>query len=78
MDQELQYKGYTIKATPNLLSETNRWSIEIMISKDRPGGAVDQQFDAGQTCPTEQEAVSHCLIFGRQIIDGKHPNLRAP
>ncbi len=78
MSDEIQYKGYTIQATPDELSETKRWTVDIIISKERNGTATDKQFSANHSYPTEDEAKRHCLEFGRQIIDGKHPGSTLP
>lgn len=75
---EIQYKGYTIQAMPNQLADTKHWSVEIVLSKMGGGSAVEKQFSVGNTFPTEEEAKKHCLEFGRQIIDGKHPKLKRP
>lgn len=78
MVDEVQYKGYTIQATPDELAETKRWTVDIIIAKENNGTATDAQYSAGHSYPTEEEARQHCFEFGRQIIDGKYPNLKLP
>jgi hypothetical protein len=45
--------------------------MELMISKDHGHSHVERQFSAGNTFKTEEEAVSHCINFGKNIIDGQ-------
>lgn len=67
---EIQYKGYTINANPEQLTETNRWTVNISIEKHHGGRVTDKPFSASNTFTSKEEAIEHCLNFGKQIIDG--------
>ena len=70
----LSYKGYEIHAAPYQLADTGEWTINIHISRDHGNEIRSRQFSAGNRFETRDEAVAHCLDFGRQIIDGKSEN----
>lgn len=69
--EKLIYKGYEINAAPYQLAENNRWTINIHIWKKRGYEAVERPFSAGNTYETKEEAIQHCLNYGKQIIDGQ-------
>lgn len=67
-----EYKGYTIQAAPYQLAESLEWEINLYIQRDHGDHVNDKKFSALDSYPTRDEAVRHCLQFGRQIIDGHH------
>ena len=67
---QIQYKGYTINANPEQLTETNRWTVNISIEKHHGDRVTDKPFSASNTFASKEEAIEHCLNFGKQIIDG--------
>ncbi len=68
---KVKYKGYVVHAAPKQLIDSGEWNMELMISKDHGHSRAERQFSAGNTFKTEKEAVSHCINFGKNIIDGK-------
>ena len=73
--KEIPYKGYLIRPAPLHLPDTDEWNIELYIEKDRGGDTKNRKFSAGDTFKTEEEAIRHCIHFGKQIIDGKSEKL---
>ena len=71
---KIPYKGYLIRPTSVQLVDTGRWNIEIYISKDRGSEITERKFSASNTFNTQEEAIQHCVNFGKQIIDGKSEN----
>jgi len=71
--QSIGYKGYKIQAAPYQLAESKEWTINIYIFIDKGSEIVERNYSAGNTFQTEEEAITHCLDFGRQIIDGQIP-----
>jgi hypothetical protein len=67
----LKYKGYIIKAKPYQLAKDKSWTININIERHTGSAVTVRNFSAANTFPTEEEAIQHCFIFGKQIIDGK-------
>jgi hypothetical protein len=68
------YKGYLIRAAPYRLADSGEFTININIWNDTGDAFNIRNFGAGNTFKTEQEAIHHCIEFGRQIIDGKIEN----
>ena len=64
------YKGFVINPAPLPLAEGG-WNLQVYIEKHRDSDVTMRQFSAGNIYETEQEAIKNCLIFGKQIIDGK-------
>lgn len=73
--EKIMYKGYIIEASPDELPDSNEWSVNIYIEKDKGFGSKCRNFSAKDTYKTKEETIKNCLIFGRQIIDGKYKNL---
>ncbi len=65
------YKGYLIQAAPYQLADSGEWTINISIWHDTGSAVNIRNFSAANTFKTKEEAVQHCINFGRQIIDGK-------
>lgn len=68
------YKGYFIQAAPYRLVDSGEFTINIHISRDTRNAVNIRNFNAGNTFKTEEEAIYHCIEFGRQVIDGKFEN----
>ncbi len=71
---EIPYKGYLIRPTPLQLRDSGEWTIELYISKHRDNSITQGKYSAGNTFKTEEEAMQHCINFGKQIIDGDFEN----
>jgi hypothetical protein len=70
-----QYEGFLIEALPNLLRDSNRWTVNGQIAYDRRGTVKTRSFSGADTFESEEEAVLHTLELGRQIIEGRVPGL---
>lgn len=68
------YKGYLIQAAPYQLADSSEWTINISIWHDTGTAINIHNFSAANTFKTKEEAIQHCINFGRQIIDGKFEN----
>jgi hypothetical protein len=67
----MKYKEFEIKASPYQLAESGYWSLNIYITHHKGGETLEKNFSAAKTFKTRDEAVTHCLNFGRKIIDGE-------
>ncbi len=65
------YKGYLIRAAPYRLADSGEFTINISILHDTGDAINIRNFSAPNTFKTEQEAIYHCIEFGRHIIDGE-------
>ena len=65
------YKGYRIQAVPYKLADSGEFTVNINISNDTGSAVNIRNFSAANTFKTKEEAIQHCINFGRQIIDGK-------
>ncbi len=63
-------KGFTIRALPFHL-KGDKWSTYLVIRVERYEKIAHRQFSAPETFRTREEAVTHCLQFGMDIIDGR-------
>lgn len=72
--KKVPYKGYVIEATPYQLSDSMVWTINIYIRFDMEEQITFRNFSAANTFKTKDEAIQHCIDFGRRIIDGEIPN----
>ena len=68
------YKGYLIRAAPYRLADSGEFTVNISISHDTGNAVNIRNFSASNTFKTKEEAIYHCIEFGRQIIDGKFDN----
>jgi len=71
---KIPYKGYLIHPTPLQVTTSGEWTIELCILKHRDDSVMERKFSAANTFKTEEEAIQHCINFGRQIIDGESEN----
>ena len=73
MAQSIEYNGHVITPATRLRGKTQGWTLEVHITAaGRRAGA--RRCRAGNRYATQEDAVAHCLEFGRRIVDGKiHP-----
>jgi len=76
--ERVQYEGYEIEVRTGQLQDDGRWTLDINIWRDSGSETVVTPFSSSTTFATRDEAVQHCINFGRQIIDGKIPGCTAP
>jgi len=75
VEHSIMYKGYEIRAAPHLRDAPRRWSVDVDIIRDDGRTVRKQHYNAANTFLSEEEAVVHCLEFGRRIIDGEVPEI---
>jgi hypothetical protein len=68
---KLHYKGFEINAVPYQLADTGHWTVHIFIWKHRGHESTEREFSAANTFENKEDAIKHCLNFGKQIIDGQ-------
>jgi hypothetical protein len=73
-----RYKNYELESASIQLAETKKWTLSITISniKANKSEISFQTFHAQNTFDTKEEADAHSYNFGKEIIDGKHPNAK--
>jgi hypothetical protein len=71
--RSISYKGYVIRPAPLLLAD-GRWNHEVYVVRARGNEVMEKKFSSASLFATQEEAISHCLNFARQIIDGTVPN----
>jgi hypothetical protein len=59
------YKGFTVRPRTFQVRGSNRWTVEILISRR----AKMRAFSCKEMYETEPAAVMACLELGRRIID---------
>lgn len=75
MTKHVEYREYTISSTPLQLLGKNEWKPEIEISSEREGIVTAEPYTDHTTYATEEAADTHGITLGREIIDGKAPEL---
>lgn len=78
MQKILTYKGYFITASSKKLAESEKWITELCIAKSYDSELPAREFSTPDQWDSEREAIDNCVIFGKQIVDGKHPDLELP
>lgn len=74
IEKSTPYKGYIIEAAPYQLSNSMEWTINICIRRDTGDHISKKNFSVANTFKTKEEAIQHCIDFGRWIIDGEIEN----
>lgn len=67
----VNYTGFEIHASPYQLAETGYWKITTHIVRHTADQIRSREFGASHSYPTREEAVGHCIQFGKHIIDGE-------
>ena len=75
---EIWYKGYKIMPAPLQLRESGEWTLALYIGINKGNKWVERPYRAANTFKTKEEAISHCINFGKKIIDGKSKNCSVP
>jgi hypothetical protein len=78
MQKFLSYKGYLIKASSKKIAESEKWVSELCIGKSFESQVPAREFSSANQWDSEQEAIDNCVMFGKQIVDGEHPELELP
>lgn len=78
MQDEIFYKGYLITALPQRLVDSNKWTTYVGIMKDYRSHVTEKGFSAANQWDTEEEAIENSINYGKQIVDGMHPDMQLP
>lgn len=71
----INYKGYEIRPASMQLKDNKEWNISVYIAKHYDDETKMKSFSASNTFPTKKQAEEQCILFAKEIIDGKHENL---
>lgn len=74
-NNRVKYQDYLIVAHPFQLKEREEWTLDIEIEHHFGSGVKCCSFSAGNTFKTKEEAMKHCFLFGKKIIDGEIKDL---
>jgi hypothetical protein len=72
------YKGYIIEARPQQLVDDGRWTMDVNIERHDGERVNLRGYSADNSFETRDDAIRHCINFGRQIIDGEVAGFVAP
>lgn len=70
----ITYKGFEVRAAPYQLADNGEWQINLYILRQGESETKARNFSAANSYKTLEEAVQHCIQFGKQIIDGQSAN----
>lgn len=67
------YKNYLLRSKSVLLSESDRWTLEVTIARHKGSEAEarEQTFSSERTFQCKETADMEGIIFARKIIDGE-------
>lgn len=68
------YREYLIEAKPYQLADSGEWTINIDIWLRHGNQDKKKNFSAGNSFKTKDEAIQHCIHFGKQVIDDEIDN----
>ena len=73
----IEYKGFQISPIPHQQKDTGMWTLDVSLTRhhDGRGESLTKKFSGGNTYKTEAEARTHSVDFGKQVIDGKYPDI---
>jgi hypothetical protein len=72
------YKGYFITASSNKLEESKKWMTGLCSAESYDSKIPGKEFPSVNQWNSEQEAIDNGIILGKQIVDGKHPEMKLP
>ena len=73
MSKAVTYKGYTIQPALRQLPDTGQWELNVFISWQADEEEESRHFYSIGRYATEDEAMTQCIAYGQQIVDGKIP-----
>ncbi|MDP3899052.1 MAG: HlyU family transcriptional regulator [Mesorhizobium sp.] len=65
--KQIDYNGFTIKATP--FQENGQWLTCGVVSKEIDGAVKEHRFIRADRFPSLEGAVEHSFVKGRQLVD---------
>ena len=73
MSKAVTYKGYTIQPALRQLPDTGQWELNVFISWQADEEEESRHFYSTGRYATEDEAMTQCIAYGQQIVDGRIP-----
>ena len=72
----VEYKDFELLPCPYQLRDTGEWIVRVTIAKknDGRGEIRKKQFCSSIIVTKKTHADHHAIRFGKEVIDGKHPN----
>lgn len=67
----IRYKEFEIEAAPYQLADSKKWTIQVNLWEHAGDGSKCTPYYASNTFESKEEAIKHCFIFGKKIIDGE-------
>ena len=76
----VSYKNYELKSASHQIPDSKEWttSVYISIASDPQGNFQSLPFNANNRFKTKEEADFHSINYGKEIVDGLHPNAKLP
>ncbi len=71
-----KYKDYDLDSSPAKSAGKDEWMTSIHINKLSSDGYKTKAFYCKEAFETKEEADVHSINLGKEIIDGKHPDLK--
>jgi hypothetical protein len=70
------YKNFKLSPCPYQFESTGEWIVRVTIAKqnDSSGEIRKRQFCSSKIFRKKEDADHHAILFGKEVIDGKHPN----
>ena len=74
----VSYKKYQLDSASYQLQDSKEWttSVSISILSDFKGNFQSLDFHASNRFKNKKEADFHSINYGKEIIDGKHPDAK--
>jgi hypothetical protein len=71
------YKDFQLLPCPHQFVSTGEWIVRVTIAKqnDSSGEIRKRQFCSSKIFQKKWDAIHHAILFGKEVIDGKHMNL---
>jgi hypothetical protein len=72
----IEYKDFQLSPCPHQFQDTGEWIARVTITKlnDSSGQIRKKQFCSSKLFRKKVDADHHSILFGKEVIDGKHPN----
>jgi len=72
----VEYKDFELLPCPYQLRDTGEWIVRVTIAKQNEslGEIRKKQFCSSKIFTKKRHADHHAILFGKEVIDGKHVN----
>jgi hypothetical protein len=71
----VEYKDFELLPCPYQLRNTNEWIVRVTIAKKNDNrGEIRKKPFCSKIYSESKHADYHAIMFGKEVIDGKHPN----